>query len=129
MSLSIDDLKVLQEKLFDVSNKWYNIGLQLLLNADTLDNIDGSTQHCLREMLKKWLRKVNPYPTWKAVVDALKSVVVGEEKLAQQLEDLYCKQDSTRSLLSAQPGGYIWTQCIVVRFMLVTCVHRCTGGG
>jgi len=28
MSLSIDDLKVLQEKLFDVSNKWYIIGLQ-----------------------------------------------------------------------------------------------------
>ena len=110
MSLSIDDLKVLQEKLFDVSNKWYDIGLQLLLNADTLDNIEansGSTQHCLREMLKKWLRKVNPYPTWKAVVDALKSVVVGEQKLAQQLEDEYCKQDNTRSPSSTQPGGYV----------------------
>ena len=117
MPLNIDDLRELQERLFGVSNKWYDIGLQLRLNADTLDNIEGnsgSTQHCLREMLKKWLRKVNPYPTWKAVVDALKSVVVGEETLAQQLEDKYCKQDSTRSLLSAQPGGYIWTQCIVV---------------
>ena len=111
MSLSIDDLKVLHEKLFDVSNKWYNIGLQLLLNADTLDNIKSncgsSTQDCLLEVLKKWLRRVNPYPTWKTIVDALKSIVVGEEKLAQKLEDEYCKQDNTRSPPSAQPGGHV----------------------
>ena len=113
MSLSIDDLKVLQEKLFGVSQKWYNIGLQLFLNADTLDNIrsncGSSTQDCLLEVLKVWLRKVNPYPTWKAVVGALESVVVGEPKLAQNLADLYCKQDSTKSLLSAQPGRHIWS--------------------
>ena len=113
MSLSIDDLKELQERLFGVSNKWYDIGLQLLLSANDLDSIEAnsnSTQHCLREMLKRWLRRVNPHPTWKAVVDALKSVVVGEQWLAQQLEEaLYCKQDKTRSLSSAQPGGYIWT--------------------
>ena len=107
MSLSIGDLKDLQDKLFGVSNKWYNIGLQLLLNADTLDNIrsncGSSTQHCLLEVLKVWLRKTNPYPTWKAVVDALRSAVVGEERVAKQLEDLYCKQDS---FSSAHPGGY-----------------------
>ena len=83
--------------------------MQLLLNADTLDNIrstcGSSTQDCLLEVLKKWLRRVNPYPTWKAIVDALKSIVVGEEKLAHKLEDEYCKQDSTRTLSSAQPGG------------------------
>jgi len=113
MSLSIDDLKEVLDKLFGVSNKWYDIGLQLLLHADTLDNIEAnssSTQHCLREVLKKWLRRVNPYSTWKAVIDALKSAVVGEQMLAQQLEDLYCKQDNTRSLSSAQPGGRIWTR-------------------
>ena len=111
MSLSIDDLKVLQENLFVVSHKWYAIGLQLLLNADTLDNIisncGSSPRDCLLEVLKKWLRRVNPYPTWKAIVDALKSAAVGEQMLAEQLERLYSKQDSTRSLLSAQPGGYV----------------------
>ena len=110
MSLSIDDLKEVQDKLFGVSNKWYDIGLQLLLSANDLDSIEAnsnSTQHCLREMLKRWLRRVNPHPTWKAVVDALKSVVVGEETLAQQLEDEYCKQDNTRSPSSTQPGGYV----------------------
>ena len=135
MSLSIDDLKVLQEKLFDVSNKWYNIGLQLLLNADTLDNIKSncgsSTQDCLLEVLKKWLRRVNPYPTWKAIIDALKSIVVGEGNLAQKLEDEYCKQDSTRSPPSAQPGTvgmYCMDYSIVVCFILVTCIHRYTEG-
>ena len=77
MSLSSGDLKDLQEteeRLFGISNKWYDIGLQLLLSADVLDEIganSNSTQHCLCEMLKRWQRKVNPHLTWKAVVDAL----------------------------------------------------------
>ena len=45
----------------------------------------------MREMLKHWLQTaVKPYPTWEAVVTALRSPSVNESYLAQQLESKHC---------------------------------------
>ena len=95
--LGIDDLKVLQEELIDVSSKWYNIGLQLNLQAGDLDNIK-LTEHvdvrsCLCEMLKMWLRR--GHPTWQLLVKALNSRSVSENDLAKQLKRKYCKKIAT----------------------------------
>ena len=99
--LGIDDLKVLQiinlPELIDVSSKWYNIGLQLNLQAGDLDNIK-LTEHvdvrsCLCEMLKMWLRR--GHPTWQLLVKALNSRSVSENDLAKQLKRKYCKKIAT----------------------------------
>ena len=45
----------------------------------------------MREMLKHWLKTaVDPHPTWEAVVKALRSQIVNEEKVAEELESKYC---------------------------------------
>ena len=50
----------------------------------------------MREMLKHWLQTaINPRPTWRAVVTALRSRSVDEQSVAEQLESKYC--------ISAQP--------------------------
>ncbi len=92
-ALSEKDLIDVLEAAHSGRNKWYNIGLKLGVESHTLDSIgdrfDDPTD-CLREVIKQWLKGVSPQPTWRALVDALRSCVVGEEKLASELEAKYC---------------------------------------
>ena len=94
MALTLDDhLLVLLNETCDASNKWYNIGLGLKVSVSTLDSIrerwdDDSDR--LREVYKPWLKGVDPLPTWKALIEALRNRSVGEGKLADQLETKYC---------------------------------------
>ena len=99
--MGIDDLKDVQEELIGVSNKWYNIGLQLHIQPGVLDSImahkDGHS--CLCEMLKCWLKGVDPQPTWKMLVKALDSRSVSEADLAKQLKKIYCRKIAAGQLL------------------------------
>ena len=92
--LSTKDLKTVRKELFDAATKWYDIGLEVGLECSTLDNIKGmyqDNQDCLREMIKCFLKQVNPKPTWKIVVDALKDKAVNYGQLAEAIECTYCK--------------------------------------
>jgi len=45
----------------------------------------------MREMLKHWLdTAINPHPSWEAVVRALRSPIVNNKKVAEELESKYC---------------------------------------
>ena len=52
---------------------------------DTLKSMHSSDPTaCLTEMLKVWLKSVQPVSTWKALRDALRAGPVGESELAQE---------------------------------------------
>ena len=92
--LSLDDLGQVLEELHNVSPRWYKIGLQLKLSPDTMDKIKGEESDSndqLLEMLKVWLKNVEPTPTWEALVQALRTRSVGRDKEANRLEEKYCK--------------------------------------
>ena len=81
------------EELHDASLKWYKIGLQLKLSPTCLDKIkeeESDSSDKLLEMSKAWLKKIEPKPTWSALVQALRTRSVGEEKEASRLEEKYC---------------------------------------
>ena len=82
------------EELNTICAKWYNIGMQLRVNVDTLDAIKHDNQNnssvCLRETLKTWLKTCPQNPTWNNIIDVLGSSVVGEGRLALYLEGKYC---------------------------------------
>ena len=44
-------------------------------------------QNCLLEMLEIWLERVNPPPTWAAIIEAVE--FLGEEQLGKTLRDKY----------------------------------------
>ena len=71
--------------VFDARAKWYYIGLELNIDAASLDAIEKENprdvQDCLRALLKKWLRRAKPEPTWGALMEALKSPLVDEGHL------------------------------------------------
>ena len=97
--LSVDDLRVVMKELNNVRAKWNNIGVQLGVSVGTLDAIKkqySDPSDCLRETLTAWL-KSSACNKWADVVDALN--VVGEARLAAELEHTYCS-----TLDPAQPS-------------------------
>ena len=92
----------LLEELYPVCTSWYNIGLKLQIPVSTLDRFKQmytDPLELMREMLKHWLQTaVDPCPTWKDVVTALKSPIVNKITIAAQLESKYCapEQHSNR---------------------------------
>ena len=83
-----------QDELFDVNHKWYDIGLRLGVDYGTLESIkhqypqDMSTS--MREMLARWLKRIDPLATWETLATVLQSRIIGEATLAQQLKSKYC---------------------------------------
>ena len=92
MELSINDLGMVWETVYEARTKAYEIGLILKVAVDTLDSIDkryDDPSDKLREVLKTWLRTASK-PTWQDILDALKSRVVGQPRLASDIEAKYC---------------------------------------
>ena len=86
-------LKALLNELHPVRASWYMIGLELDIPHTELDCFQRKYQvDLLCEVLKYWFRTaVDPRPTWKAVVAALRSPIVDEKYVAELLEEKYCE--------------------------------------
>ena len=76
--------------------KWDLIGIELNLSADELAIIRADSigvEQCLIGVLTKWSRRAHPPPTWKVVIEALKTRQVGEAALAKELEDRFAPRE------------------------------------
>ena len=86
------DLSTVRNELHDVRTKWLDIGVELKVKIATLKSIEAKyndPKDCLREVITEWL-KADDHPTWKSLVDALRTRVIDEPKLATELEAKYC---------------------------------------
>ena len=73
-----------------MANEWKAIGVQLeISNLDTIETKHhGDPHNCLLGMLGTWLKRVNPPPTWSAVIKAVE--FLGNEQLGKDLKENYC---------------------------------------
>ena len=87
--LTTDNLNDVLKSVWKARAKWYYIGLELGISADTLAAIktkyNQDPDNCLTAMLEYWLNNGKPKPSWAAVANALKSPTVEHEHLAEQL--------------------------------------------
>lgn len=85
-------LKDLLKELTPIAHNWQNLGIMLDLDSGKLDNVKANhgarCEDCLREMIKLWLKKVNPPPTWSALAEAVKDI--NEHKLANEIRKKWC---------------------------------------
>ena len=92
-------LKALLTALHPVRASWYKIGLELDIPHIKLDCFEqkySDPSDLMREVLKYWFKTaVDPRPTWEAVVRALRSTLVCEMKVAEQLQSEHCTQHKT----------------------------------
>ena len=95
-------LKTVFSALCSVCYKWFSIGLELDVTESQLKIIEkdrlGSEEQ-MRTMLDYWMHNAtDPLPSWKVLVDALKAPTVCENKLAKELEEIYCSPADRNSL-------------------------------
>ena len=71
--------------------------MNLGIDAGTLDvtSRKGDDGEALNLIIKTWLRKSNPKPTWRALIKALHKGNVQEEALADEIAKEYCPDELT----------------------------------
>lgn len=102
-------LKELVRFLFPIASKWYFIGLWIGVDENELDKIAADNQNesnmCLLKTLRMWLKKVQPKPTWSAVIDALKGVK--EEKTSRRNKSKKVWTCFTNKLVNRDIGRFL----------------------
>ena len=87
------------EELITVSSKWYDLGLALGLDSNTLDDIEDNNrknQTRLRETLSK--RNIIGTLSWIEIIEALRQPTVGKNTLADKLQRKYIPPASDQFL-------------------------------
>ena len=96
MSLGEDDLKELYETLYPVRTRYYYIGLQIVVKSREIQTIKAEHSRLddrLREVLIARL-KMTEALTWKDILGALRSKMVGEPRLADNIVQRYLKRSN-----------------------------------
>lgn len=81
------DLRKIRAFLFDIREKWYDIGIELDVDVEMLDKIQYQNPDsgiCLRELIKTRLKYIDPVLTWKVIEEALRASPVNEVALADE---------------------------------------------
>jgi hypothetical protein len=84
--------------LLSKAARWNSIGIQLGLSPDQVATIradSSDVEECLRKILQKWY-DMTPNPSWGQVITALRAPLLGEMKLAKELEQ--------KMVISLNPG-------------------------
>ena len=69
-------------------DKWRIVGLELEIEQHQLNTITHQDAiQCYIEVFSIWQRKADPPFTWATIIDTLRSPIVRENALAQEIED------------------------------------------
>ena len=88
-SLTPDDAVNVLEEILEVQNQSFVLGLKLKLPLHDVDAIHSTNllpRDCLLQVLIEFTKQVDPRPTWRAIVDALRSPAVNLPQLAMRVE-------------------------------------------
>lgn len=98
--LSINDLSELIEHA-PVGCKWNELGLQLNIDPNKLNNIDNDNQAVTRKvtaMYETWLQ-IDPNATRKQLIDALRKTSVERDALASHYERYIIEGSKNKKLI------------------------------
>lgn len=86
--LTPSDAAEVVEELLPAQNKSYELGLKLNLPQYEVENIHSSyskQEKRLLHVIMQFLNQVEPRPTWRVIIDALRSRLVNLPQLGQEL--------------------------------------------
>ena len=102
--LTEGDLATVLNEIFEARVHAYYVGLNLKVSTDVLESIESQysdDRRRLHHVILEFLKRIDPKPTWRAIVDALKSPTVNMAKLAEKIEAKFCspsKPDTARGM-------------------------------
>ena len=88
-----DDVPGIVAQMLDVKTKSKFSGRVLKLPAHTVDGIHvqySDPEECLFQVMDEFVKQVEPRPTWRAIVNALKNPLIGFTGLAEEIEGKHC---------------------------------------
>ena len=101
-----DNLKDVQDLVWDARTKWNNLGLELGIKISDLEVIEQKNKSdvdtCFKMMLLMWLRIVDPLPSWEGLISALGKNSVGRKDMAEKIRKIY-----TDSSPSSDPASEV----------------------
>ena len=115
--LSQDDVPDVVREIFDVRTKSDKFGRVLKLPKATVDCIYqqySDPQDRLFAVLDEFVKQVEPPPTWRVIVEALRHPMIGQHRLAQEIETKYCPHPPT------DDGSYTYSVSQSVHELFVT---------
>ena len=89
-TLTPDDAIEILEEILPAQNKSYNLGLKLKIPPHVVKAIHAkhqSTEDHLREVIETFLNGVGSEPTWRVIINALRSPSVNLQQLADTIEN------------------------------------------
>ena len=91
--LTPDHLPIVLNALYEVKLKFYDLGIQLNMPLDELNDIYVYTppDHLFHQMLSNWLKK--GAGTWNQVMKAVSSPAINRPDIAKIIRETYCRQD------------------------------------
>ena len=107
--LTPNDAVQILEELLPAQNKSYQLGLKLKLQPHQVESIHSTyttPEERLLRIIILFLNQVDPQPTWRVIVDALRSPVVNLTQLARAVETAHFL-DITSTPVSETTGKII----------------------
>ena len=105
-----DDAAALFKELLPAQDESYMLGLKLGLSPQEVKSIHFSytePRYRLLQTLIEFTKKVEPAPTWRVIVEALRSPTVGLPALAERVEATHFPDStSTREVLPEPVGKW-----------------------
>ena len=104
VNFTVLTLKAAINALYSVCYKWHAIGVQLEVPSFQLKIIEKKSSDLmdqLRDTLDYWMNN-DPSPSWRHLVDALKAPSVGENRLADEIEEKYCCPEKQTSCTESE---------------------------
>ena len=104
------NLRKLRNLIHKACPKWYDLGLELGVEEETLKIIkndnNNETETCFREMLSAWLNNMtDPHPSWEGLIAALKQPYIGQEELANKVRKEQGIPDESADAAVSEPNG------------------------
>ena len=108
--LTDKDVITILEELLPAQNKTYELGLKLKLPEYVVEGIYKSfsdPQTRLLHVLKEFRNQMEPRPTWRVIVDALRSPAVNLPKLASEVEAAHFPESVKTIVLETSGRNYL----------------------
>ena len=107
-TLTEDDATDIMEELLSAQNKSYYLGMKLKLPISEIDAIH-SQYHQPRDrflhIILAFLKRAEPRPTWRVIVEALKSSILGLPALANKVEAAHFPDSTSTREVVPEPKG------------------------
>ena len=107
-TLTEDDAADILEELLSAQNQSYLLGMKLKLLTADIDAIHSQYQqprNRLLHVILTFLRRTEPRPTWRVIVEALKSSILGLPDLAKKLEEAHFPDPTSTRDVVPEPIG------------------------